>query len=209
MHRFAEPVNEGRMSLTGEEAIERERRLWRALAMKISAREAGLEDAFQARYATGVRAMLRRALGPAGLDSLVKETLAGAMDEIRRGVLREPRHFVHFVRSVVDRQLREKAAVSERPAGRYSYVDRMRLRETQLSVERALGEFTPLERAILTSYYTEGITRHEVERRFGVGGELLDLLRARMQELVRPRRADATCVERRAPLARGAAAGSE
>lgn len=220
MHRFAGPVRAGGPAVTdgwnseghgSEGVIESERRLWRELARGIEAGEAGAEEAFHERYAAGVRALLRRTLGPAGLDALVKETLAGAVEEIRRGVLREPKHFVHFVRSVGDRRLgADEAGEARRGTDRLSHADRMRLRETQLAVERALAEFTPVERDILASYYSRGFTKRDIESRYGIDGAVLDNLRMRMQELVRPRRArTAPVTERRAALARGSAAGAE
>jgi DNA-directed RNA polymerase specialized sigma24 family protein len=190
--------------------IEGERRLWRELARRIEAGEAGAEEAFHERYAAGVRALLRRTLGPAGLDALVKETLAGAAEDIRRGVLREPKHFVHFVRSVADRHLRTEAAGgARRGTERLSHADRMRLRETQAAVERALAEFTSVEREILASYYSRGFTKRDIEARYGIDGSILDNLRMRMQELVRPQRTRmAPVTERRAALTRGSAAGA-
>lgn len=219
MHRFAEPVSAGGPAVTGgwnseglgsEGVIEGERRLWRELARRIEAGEAGAEEAFHERYAAGVRALLRRTLGPAGLDALVKETLAGAAEDIRRGVLREPKHFVHFVRSVADRHLRTEAAgEARRGTERLSHADRMRLRETQAAVERALVEFTSVEREILASYYSRGFTKRDIEARYGIDGSILDNLRMRMQELVRPQRTRmAPVTERRAALTRGSAAGA-
>jgi len=222
MHRFAEPVGPERPprksrwhapAKTDDTVVDGERHIWKSFALKIAAGEAGSEDAFAARYAAGVRVLLRRNLGSIRLESLLRETLSGAAEEIRRGTLTEPTHFIQFVRAVIARHLEEnRAAANNAPltAPVLNAADRMRLRETEHAVRQALVEFTPLEREILTSYYSRGFTKPEIQHRYGVDAGTVDKLRVRMQDLVRPvRERTAPTVERRLPLVRRASAGGD
>ena len=112
--------------------IEAERLRWHSLVLRLAAREETADCEFRDHYAAGIRVMLRRSLGSIGLDALVDETLAGALEEVRRGSIREPLHFVQFVRSVIERQ--EQGEAMSRTLARVSpaltTVDRLRLKET-------------------------------------------------------------------------------
>jgi hypothetical protein len=112
--------------------IEAERLRWHSLVLRVAAREETADWEFRDHYAAGIRVMLRRSLGSIGLDALVDETLAGALEEVRRGSIREPLHFVQFVRSVIERQ--EQGEAMSRKLARVSpaltTVDRLRLKET-------------------------------------------------------------------------------
>ena len=189
--------------------IEAERRKWRSLVVRIVSGDAEACPEFRVHYATGIRVMLRRSVGSIGLEALVEETLAGALEEVRRGSIQEPIHFVQFVRSVIERQ--HQGDVANRKVAQMlpglATVDRLRLKETSRALEDALMTFSKREREILVGYYARGLTRYDLECLFGTTNEELDSLRNRLQELVRPHRdKKAPIGERRAPLIRRTAA---
>ncbi|MEP7362452.1 MAG: hypothetical protein ABI972_04285 [Acidobacteriota bacterium] len=191
--------------------IEAERQRWSALARRVAAGDERAGWEFRTHYAAGIRVMLRRSLGSIGLEALVDETLAGALEEVRRGVIQEPMHFVQFVRSVIERQ--QQGESMSRKLGRMTpaltTVDMRRLKETTRSVEDALMTFSKREREILVGYYARGLTRYDLECLHGTTNDELDALRMRLQELVRPHRDKKSPVrERREPLVRRAATAS-
>jgi len=191
--------------------IEAERLRWHSLVLRLAAREETADCEFRDHYAAGIRVMLRRSLGSIGLDALVDETLAGALEEVRRGSIREPLHFVQFVRSVIERQ--EQGEAMSRTLARVSpaltTVDRLRLKETTNAVQEALMTFSKREREILVDYYSRGLTPYDLECLHGATSEELDGLRSRLQEMVRPHHdRKPPSRERRAPLVRHAAAAS-
>lgn len=168
--------------------IEAERVRWRALALRVAAGDEDADREFCTHYTPGVRVMLRRSLGSIALESLVDETLAGALEEIRRGSIDEPMHFVQFVRSVIDRQLQGEAASRKlaRMASGVTVADRVRLKEATAALRDALATFTKREREILVGYYSRGLTAYDLECLHGATTEELNRLRGRLQELAHP-----------------------
>jgi hypothetical protein len=191
--------------------IEAERLRWHTLVLRVAAREETADWEFRDHYAAGIRAMLRRSLGSLGLEALVDETLAGALEEVRRGLIREPLHFVQFVRSVIERQHQGEAMSRQlaRLSPAVTTVDRLRLQETAKAVQEALMTFSKRERDILVGYYSRGLTPYDLECLHGASSEELGGLRSRLQEMMRPHHHwKAPSRERRAPLVRHAAAAS-
>ena len=191
--------------------IEAERIRWRSLALRVAGGDEKAGWEFRKHYAAGIRVMLRRSVGSIGLEALVDETLAGALEEVRRGTLLEPMHFVQFVRSVIERQQQGEANSRKlaRMTPALTTVDRRRLKETTKNLEDALMTFTKHERDILVGYYARGLTRYDLECMFGTTNDEIDALRNRFQDLVRPHRErKAPALERRATVARRAATAS-
>lgn len=206
-------------TVTGEESavagethgIEAERLRWEGLARRIAAGDAAACDEFRDWYAAGVRVLLRRSVGRVGLESLVDETLSGAVAGIEQGAIGSPTDFVRFVRSVAERQRAgaEGRLDPNRQTPALTSMDRLRLRESTKAIEAALATFTSSEREILVGYYSRGMTRQDLERSFRVTGEEIDALRTRLQEMIRPRRErKQPARERRLPLQRRTAAAS-
>lgn len=212
-HALAAPTLTGEESAAAGEipGIEAERLRWEGLATRIAAGDDAACAEFRDWYAAGVRVLLRRGTGSIGLESLVEETLAGAVEGIRQGTLWHASHFVRFVRTVAERQRAgaEGRREQDRQLPALTSVDRIRLRETAKAIEAALATFTRCEREILVGYYSRGMTRHELERSFHVSGEEIDALRTRLQEMIRPKRErKQPARERRLPVQRRTAAAS-
>lgn len=187
-----------------------ERDKWVALARRVEAGDNQAYNEFRNNYYTGVRVMLKRSLGSVGLEAFVEETLAGAMEEIRKGRIREPREFIRFLRTVIERQ--QVAATHRQPPWAtpvMTTMDRIRMRETARTFERALMSFTKRERDILVGYFSRGLTRHDLECTYGATEAELDSLRSRLQDLIHPHRGHRRMAQARTtPLMRRAAAAS-
>lgn len=189
--------------------IEAERLRWRSLALRVADGDEKAGWEFRNHYAAGIRVMLRRSVGSIGLEALVDETLAGALEEVRRGTLQEPLHFVQFVRSVIERQQQGESLSRKfaRMTPALTTVDRLRLRETTKAMEDALMTFSKREREILVGYYARGLTRYDLECMFATTNDEIDRLRGQLQDMLRPHREKkAPSRERRVPMVRRAAA---
>jgi len=198
-------------SARDESALMRaEREKWTALARRVQAGDQAACAEFRNNYYTGVRVMLKRTLGSMGLEALVDETLAGALAEIQRGRLGDPRDFIRFLRLVIERQ--QVASTNRQPPWAtpvMTTMDRIRMRETTRTLERALMSFTKRERDILVGYFSRGLTRHDLECTYGASEAELDSLRMRLQDMIHPQQAHRKIAQSRTtPLVRRAAAAS-
>lgn len=190
--------------------MQAEREKWVDLARRVRAGDPSAGTEFRGNYSTGVRVMLKRSLGTMGLEALVEETLAGALAEIQKGKLADPREFVRFLRTVIERQ--QVAASHRQPPWAtpvMTTMDRVRMRETARTLERALMSFSKRERDILVGYFSRGLTKHDLECTYGASEAELDSLRMRLQDLIHPHRAHRKMSQSRTtPLMRRAAAAS-
>ncbi len=150
------------------------RSAWPGLVARIRRSAADAESEFARMCRPGVHLLMKLNLSPIGLDSLVDETLAGAVREIRGGWLREPRHLAAFVRSVIDRH----ASPESRPGAS----DQARARARAAEVERILRQFPPVERTWLLRFYAEGWSIERIVSESGMTVDEFLELRRKMRE---------------------------
>jgi len=133
--------------------------LWKRMVDGVRSGEDSAIAEFHQTYGSGVAVLLRRRLGPVAGERLAKEVLAGALDAIRRGTIREPRDMVRFLNRVLD--LHADAAPSEPLLGAN---DRARIHVKAARVRAVLAGFSVRERELLGRYYGQGAD----PRTFGV-----------------------------------------
>ena len=121
----------------------------------------------------GIHLLLKLNLGAVGLDHLVDETVAGAVDCVRRGRIREPRDLADFVRSVIQRQA---------PKSGHGASDQARARRRSVSIERALRNFRPDEKLWLRRFYVEGWESAQISAASGMSESAFSELRRRLRE---------------------------
>jgi DNA-directed RNA polymerase specialized sigma24 family protein len=190
--------------------MDTERQRWAELNRRILNGDEHARREFLRQYAPGVRGLLRRQLGAVGLERLLNETLDGALNEIERGEMREPRDLVRFVRQVAVRGRRLKAQPGQTPhvstAPILSAADHTLLRKRIQAADRALASLSTNEREILVSYYSRGFTKQDIEVEFNISVEEFENLRERLIEALSPTRIRKFPNASRPLLARRAAA---
>lgn len=137
-----------------------QRRLWSRLAGRVRSGDPSAAADFAHAYRRGIRLLFRRYLGPIGIEGLVDEAMAGAVEEVRRGWIAEPRELVHFVRGVISRhqETRREGADSLEPAGPVAQgvTEKLQVRKQAVLIEKALRQFSARDREVLERYYLKG-----------------------------------------------------
>lgn len=121
----------------------------------------------------GIHLLLKLNLGAVGLEHLVEETVAGAVDSVRRGRIREPQDLADFVRSVIQRQA---------PQSGHGASDQARARRRAVGIERALRSFAPAEQLWLRRFYVEGWEAAQIAAASGMSESAFSDLRRRLRE---------------------------
>lgn len=116
---------------------------------------------FTTSYRRGARILFRRYLGAIGVDRIVDEAMTGAIEEIRRGWISEPRELVHFFRAVIERQDGQARSGTNRQliprdSEAQGVTEKAHVREKAAVLESALRHFTQMERGALEKYYLKG-----------------------------------------------------
>lgn len=122
----------------------------------------------------GVRLLLKLNLSAVGLDRIVEETIAGAVDEIRRGWIREPGDLAAFVRTVIERLAPSSA--------RRGASDHARARRRSSDLEAALRAFPPNEQIWLRRFYSEGWEAAQIITASGMSEAEFSELRRRLRQ---------------------------
>jgi hypothetical protein len=117
--------------------------------------------------------ILKLNLSAVGLDRIVEETIAGALEEVRRGWIREPRDLSAFVRTVIER------LSPESPRGGAS--DQAKARARARDLEIALNAFEPAERIWLRRFYIDGWDSLRISLSSGISIEEFAGLRRRLR----------------------------
>lgn len=153
-------ASEPRRTAAGEDDPESQLGLWNRLAARVRSGDPAAAADFSAAYRRGVRLLFRRYLGPIGIDGLVDEAVAGAIDELRRGWINEPHDMVHFLREIIARhqEVRQPGAGRLEPVvgAVQSVTEKLEQRKLAALIESALRQFTAEERAALGRYYLNG-----------------------------------------------------
>jgi hypothetical protein len=124
------------------------RAVWQGIAARIRRGDPDAVADFDQLCRPGIRLLLKLNVSGVGLDRLVEETVDGAVDGIRQGWIREPRHLASFVRGVIER--------AAWPGARPGATDQARVRQRAQEMEEALGRFAPVEREWLKRFYLDG-----------------------------------------------------
>ncbi len=122
----------------------------------------------------GVRLLLKLNLSAVGLDRIVEETIAGALEEIRSGWIREPRDLSAFVRTVIER-------LAPAPGSRGAS-DQARARRRSSELETALRAFPADEQIWLRRFYIEGWEAAQVIAASGMSEAAFSELRRRLRQ---------------------------
>ena len=157
---------------------------WRHLTGQIRAGEADAPEAFLAAYRRGVRLLFRRYVGTIGIDQVVEEAMAGAIDGVRHGWIREPSDLVHFIRQVIRRHQRDRQpdsrGLSVLGNSAQGVTETLRMRKKAAMLELALRHFSPEEREALERYYLRGEPLDSVLTSAGLAHAEFDQLKARL-----------------------------
>ncbi|MBL8295685.1 MAG: hypothetical protein JNN08_27815 [Bryobacterales bacterium] len=130
-------------------------RLWNRLAARVRAGDPTATVDFSSAYRRGIRLLFRRYLGPIGIEGLVDEAMAGAVEELRRGWIAEPRDLVHFVRGVIARHQGTRRLEPVGPTVQ-GVSEKLHMRKQAALIETALRHFSARDRQVLESYYLKG-----------------------------------------------------
>lgn len=130
-------------------------RLWNRLSGRVRSGDPAAAADFSSAYRRGIRLLFRRYLGPIGIEGLVDEAIAGAVEEVRRGWIAEPRDLVHFVRGVI---ARHQGTSRLEPVGPnvQGVTEKLQMRKQAALLKNALGHFSAAERDVLECYYLKG-----------------------------------------------------
>jgi len=153
-------ASEPRRTAAGKDDPESQLGLWNRLAARVRSGDPAAAADFSAAYRRGVRLLFRRYLGSIGIDGLVDEAVAGAIDELRRGWINQPHDMVHFLREIIARhqEVRQPGSGRLEPvAGAVqSVTEKLEQRKLAALIESALRQFTAEERTALGRYYLKG-----------------------------------------------------
>ncbi|MBM3735458.1 MAG: sigma-70 family RNA polymerase sigma factor [Acidobacteria bacterium] len=166
---------------------------WAAIVAQIRRGDADAEIAFDELCRPGIRLLLQLNVSSVGLERLAEETVAGAVDAVRRGWIREPKHLATFVRSVIERHTPAAACLGASAQAR--------VRQRALEIEQALAAFTPAEQECLRRFYSDGWDVARIVSETGVPAEEFSRLRQRL-------RAASGVSPAWSPLAKGRAAAA-
>lgn len=151
---------------------------------QIRAGEPDAPEAFRAAYRRGVRLLFRRHVGTIGIDHVVEEAMAGAVDGICNGWIREPSDMIHFMRQVIRRNQRERQPDSRElpPTGisPQGVTETLRMRKKAAMLELALRHFSPEEREALEHYYLGGEPLDHVLAASGLAQAQFEELKSRL-----------------------------
>ncbi len=171
------------------------RAVWQGIAARIRRGDPEAVADFDQLCRPGIRLLLKLNLSGVGLDRVVDGTIAGAVDGIRQGWIREPRHLATFVRGVIKREAW--------PGARPGASDQARIRQRATDMEEALRRFAPVEREWLRRFYLDGWDVPRIIDESGMTADEFADLRRRLREAAG---LGSQQVTQAAPLARAAGA---
>ncbi|HOL71475.1 MAG TPA: sigma factor-like helix-turn-helix DNA-binding protein [Bryobacteraceae bacterium] len=124
----------------------------------------------------GLRLLIRRRIGPEGVDERVRETLQDVIEGIRRNSLRNPDELPAFVREIL--QARMARHIEPAPLSlRQDSPDSVR------AMREVLESLPALEREALTRFYVLEQPVEQVAVEMGVSAEDLRAIKIRAKEL--------------------------
>lgn len=172
--QFDHHVDAPAAEVSQEEAPRDARAVWPGLVARVRRGDPRAAADLARLCRPGVRLLLKLNLSAVGLDRIVEETIAGALDEIRRGWIREPRDLSAFVRTVIER-------LAPAPGSRGAS-DQARARRRSSELETALRVFPPAEQTWLRRFYIEGWEAAQVIAASGMSEAEFSELRRRLRQ---------------------------
>ncbi|MCC6590823.1 MAG: sigma-70 family RNA polymerase sigma factor [Bryobacterales bacterium] len=161
---------------------------WRRLTGRLRAGETDAPEEFLTAYRRGVRMLFRRYIGTIGTDHVVEEAMAGAVDGVRHGWIREPADMIYFMRQVISRNQHERQPGSRGlpapGAAAQGVTETLRMRQKAAMLEQALRHFSAEEREALEGYYLRGEPLDSVLAVSGLPQSEFDRLKSRLYRVV-------------------------
>jgi hypothetical protein len=135
-----------------------------ALARRLQERAPNAEEDLYRLFASGVRWMLRQALGDARAESEIRSVLTSVAETVRAGALLEPSRLPHLVRMLVRDCIRERARSSS--AGAMPPLQKSGHRRGEVSREQImhglLGTMPARDREVLRRFYLQHQSVHTI-----------------------------------------------
>jgi hypothetical protein len=153
-----------------------------ALALRIRRGDERAPADFHLEFRAGVRALFRKHLGGVAVDRMTEEAIAGSVEEIRRGWIRDLRDLLLF--------FHELARQYPQTKGLAGATDQCRVRVKAARIEQEMRHLSQAQREALRLYYVEGWTAARAQARTGISA---DEFRAGREQLLRA--ADGTTFE--------------